>query len=886
MGATNVRKPAPGHNGRSLHHSVGNGTDPAHLPDEESNEPRAKASHQAGTPALPRGPLLGRAECLHGIRALLLQQHVGLLTLTGPGGVGKTRIALQVAADLGDAFADGVYFVALAPIRTPELVLDTIAHTFGIREIGADALEADVRAYLCNKQTLLVLDNFEQVVAAAPMVARLLQGCPQLKMLITSRVRLNCYHEHEYTVPPLQLPDLKAMAALDARDRVDYGVLPAVALFCLRAAAARPDFTLTPANALDVANICVSLDGLPLAIELAAARVKLLSPAALAARMDDRLALLTGGAHDLPPRQRTLRDEIAWSYDLLPADTQRLFRRLAVFSGGFTLEAGQAIGAAETAPAAGLLDGIAALVDHSLLRATEQPDGAMRFTMLETIREYAQERLAESGEMEAVRRRHAAYYLLQAETFEPQLGLSDSRQAGVAQFDAEIDNFRAALAWSTQAEQVQVEDAASIFGQRAEPSRTEIGLRLAGALIWYGLMGNRVGEIRQALASLLSQPSPASKARARVVWGAGFLALVHGEFAMARAYLEESTVMYRDIGDALGLAISLRELCIVAHCQHQPTFAIRCGEESVAIFRTLGSEGDLYVALDNLGTALAGHGEYAAARLLFDEEYEISRRRNDPSGIATALMSLGWLLAKEGDEQGAVAPLEQALALRRAIDEKWMIAETLSLLGEIAQRRGALTDAGRLYAEALGLGYEVGDKACMAHLLRQIASIAAARNRTEHAERLIGAAERLGSSKEGAIFHTLVAPDDPASPAPAAQAKPGAGAARVAWAHGRTMTVEEVISFALVTLDALEAEVAPPLNQPERVALRRDFGSLTTREIEVLQLLVRGMTYAQIAERLVVSRRTVNAHVTAIYRKLDVNSRNEATYAALQHGLS
>lgn len=889
MDASNDGKPVAGHNRRSVRQSIGKGTPLPHTSNAHGNEVVDQASRRAGTLTLPRGPLLGRALCLHVIRSLLLQQHVGLLMLTGPGGVGKTRVALQVAADLGDAFADGVFFVALAPISAADLVLGTIAHTLGIKATGADALEADVRAYLCHKQTLLVLDNFEQVVAAAPMVARLLQGCPQLKILVTSRVRLNSYHEHEYAVPPLQLPDLKAMAALDARERVNLGDLPALALFCLRAAAARPDFTLTPANALDVAKICVSLDGLPLAIELAAARVKLLSPAALAARMDDRLALLTGGAHDLPPRQRALRDEIAWSYELLPADTQRLFRRLAVFSGGFTLEAGQVIGAAETSPAADLLDGVAALVDHSLLRATEQPNGTMRFAMLETIREYAQERLAESGEMEEVRRCHAGHYLLLAEAFDLQLGEPDTKRAGVMHFESEIDNFRAALAWSAEAERAQVDDVARVAVNRPEqhaPARAEIGLRLAGALVSFGLMGNRVGEVRQALASALSHPSPAGKARARALWGAGFLALVHGEYAVARAYLEESVATYRNIGDALGLAIALRELCLVANCQRHPTFAIQCGEESVALFRTLDSEGDLYLALDNLGTALAGHGEYAAARLLFDEEYALCRMRNDPSGVAIALMSLGWLLAREDDEQGAIAPLEQALAICRSLDEKWSIAQTLSLLGEIVQRQGALANAGNLYAEALGLGYVVGDKAYMAHLLRQIASLALARNQIEQAARLVGAAERLASSKDGAIFLTLVAQADPASSAPAAPGVPGAGPSRAAWTDGPMMTVEEAISFALATLQTPEPEAAPETTRPERVTLRGDFGSLTAREIEVLQLLVRGMTYAQIADRLVVSRRTVNAHVTAIYRKLDVNSRNEATYAALQHGLS
>ena len=407
---------------------------------------------------LPRSPLVGREHAAAAVQTLLLQDTVALLTLTGPGGIGKTRLALQVATNLLDHFVDGVYFTSLAPIRDPQQVCAAIAQTLGVQEAAGPPLVDTLQDYLRDKQLLLVADNFEQVLPAASLIAELLRHCRGLKVLATSRTQLHLYGEHEYSVPPLALPHFSSADSperpklADLRPQLDLQALAAVAavaLFAQRAVEVEPDFALTAANAATVAAICIAVEGIPLAIELAAAKLKVLSPSALLARLKQRLALLTGGPRDMPARQRTLRDEIAWSYELLSQPEQMLFRRLASFSGGFTLRAAQAVGDPEGDLGIAVLDGVAGLLDQNLLKRSHQPDGEPRFGMLETIREFGLEQLAARGETDAAQHRHALYYLKLAESIGPSF-VSEDKDAGLVPLLAEMANLRSALAWSQQ----------------------------------------------------------------------------------------------------------------------------------------------------------------------------------------------------------------------------------------------------------------------------------------------------------------------------------------------------------------------------------------------------------------------------------------------------
>src|SRR5262245_1471679 len=567
------------------------------IPDFPADFPPLKSldSRSHNLPVQPT-PLIGRERVSAAACALLRRAEVRLLTLTGPGGTGKTRLGLQVAADLLEDFEDGVFFVPLAAIRDSALVASSIARTLRLQERAGQVLLDSLKESLQDKQMLLVLDNFEQVVAAAPLVAELLAACPRLKCLVTSRVVLRLSGEHEFPVPPLELPDPRHLPAVETLSQY-----AAVALFIQRALAVKPDFQVDNANAPAVAEICVRLDGLPLAIELAAARLKLLPPQAILARLGRRLELLRGGARDVPDRHQTLRQAIAWSYDLLEAGEQALFRRLAVFARGCTLEAAGAVchaghdHAAGPGPSLEMLDGVASLVDKSLLRQQEQASGEPRFRMLETIREYGLECLTASGEEPGVRRAHADYYLALVEAAEPAL-TGPEQATWLERLGAEHDNLRTALQWAE------------------ESGEAEIGLRLAGALCQFWLMHSHLREGQERLARLLglAEAAPRTAARAKARTRAGHLADNLSDYEAAHTFFEESLAIRRVLGEKGGIAAALNDLGWVAWHRNDYPASRALSEESLAIWRELGDKAGIATSLHNLGWVAYYQGNYEA----------------------------------------------------------------------------------------------------------------------------------------------------------------------------------------------------------------------------------------------------------------------------------
>ncbi|HVF99949.1 MAG TPA: tetratricopeptide repeat protein [Chloroflexia bacterium] len=739
-----------------------------------------------------RTAFVGREREVAALSSGLRRPEVRLFTLTGPPGSGKTRLALHVAAELLDEFQDGCFFVSLAPITDRDSVAPTISLALRVPQAAGSSAVESLLEYVRGRQLLLLLDNCEQVIEAAPLVADLLTWAPGLKIIATSRQAFRLYGEREMELPPMSLPDSQVPLAPDELMRYE-----AIRLFVDRAQAAKYDFALTADNAASVATICRRLDGLPLGIELAASHVKSLSPEEMAARLESRLELLEGGPIDSPPRHQTVRNAIAWSYDLLDEAERGLFRRLAVFKGGFTLaavegvagfEAGHApVGPEEqhTGPAAAL----ESLASKSLVQVGAGPDGAPRYWLLGTIGEYAWEQLASSREAEELQGRHMAYYLKLVEQAEPQLR-GPAQTLWLDLLDVEYDNLRAALRYCAQSGDAYA------------------GLCLSGGLWRFWLVRGYLAEGRGQLAAALAvaQDSPGArlsrrhdprgyvKARAKALNGAGVLAGVQGDYATATAFFEEGLALYRRLDDRPNIAGMLGNLGNIAKSQGDYSRARALQEESLAIRRELNDRQGMAASLANLGNVAHAQGDFTYARSLHEESLGIARQLGDGWGVATTLNNLGTVAHEQGDLEAARAFFEESLAMRRALGDRRGIAKSLHNIGSVVKDLKAYDDAASRCRESLAIYSELGDRTGAAVCLESLAGIASLRGQAQRAALLGGAAEALREALGGPIPTAQQAEHD--ALVAAARRQLGEVAFAQAWKKGRGLTLEEAIALA------------------------------------------------------------------------------------------
>jgi predicted ATPase/DNA-binding CsgD family transcriptional regulator len=755
-----------------------------------------------------------------------MDEAVPLQTMTGPGGVGKTRLALAIAQDVATSFADGVVWVDLAPLADAALVPTTIASALSVTPVPSRPLREDLARALRPRQLLLLLDNCEHVLdETAALVGFLLPRCPTLRVLATSRAPLHLQGEQILPIEPLPLPEANggSLATLAEND--------AVRLFVARARAVRPAFALTEANAHAVATLCRQLDGLPLAIELAAARSTVLTPEALLAQMADRLHLLRGGARDAPARQQTMRDTIAWSYGLLPPAEQSLFRRLAVFVGGFTLSAAEAVGGrfAEGGAATPLersdppsppsvLDGLTSLADHSLVRLVDALQSEPRYAMLETVREFALEQLAASGEADVIRGKHAAWYLALAEEEAEEALRGGPHQAHwLDRFEAELPNLRGALGWLE------------------ETGDMEAMMRLAGALggLWFWGSHRREGAawLERALAAADVTPTPGrGKALLVLAWQGMEQGGLH-----AVDYAAESVAVWTALGDAWRAADARLALGQILEYRADYERAIPLLEEAAREWDALGDPVRAAWAISFLGQAALDHEDAPRAEALYAESLGRLRQGGVAGGVSGELHQLGEVAAMRGDVKVAAA----------------YYAESLDGTGTQENLVGKLVATGRLAA--------VGGHA-------------------ETAARVLGAAEAIADT----IGYVRRRPEQERLDRDAAVARAALGDARfeAAWAAGEALPAERAVAEALAVLACLGAAAAPSTTTPATVS-----ASLSPREHQVLVLVCEHLTDPQIAERLFLSPRTVESHVASLLRKLDVANRHDAAAAAVRLGL-
>jgi predicted ATPase/DNA-binding XRE family transcriptional regulator len=721
----------------------------------------------------PLTRLIGREHEVTTIRSSLLHKEVRLVTLVGPPGIGKSRLGIQVATDLLHAFPDGVFFVALAPINDLLLVAPTIANTLGVKEQMAQSLVTGLIDYLRDRRLLLVLDNFEHMLGAAAVVAEVLIACPGLKVLATSRAPLHIRGERLFPVPSLALPapshELTASAVAGCA---------AIELFVERAQAVSPDFALTDANADDIAAICAALDGLPLAIELVAARIRPLTPRTLLTRLNHRLALLTDGPRDLPLRQQTLRGTIDWSYNLLDAGEQELFARLAVFVGGCSLRAAEEVCNAMGDLPLTVLDGLAALADKNLLRQEERVDGERYFMFLETIREYALERLIERDEEQAIRELYAAYYLTLVETANTHL-TGDEQELWLDRLEAEHDNFRAALDWYTQRGAV---DAA---------------LRLIAVLWKFWHIRSHQIEGRRWIALVLGmEGSHNPQVRAQVFYGAGWIALDdQGDFLQAKVFFDESLALFRSQQDMPGVAKALHGVGMTLDAQGKHAEAATLFNESLVLYQRQEDDEGIAWSLDHLGNASLCLDDHERAQALFEESLAIFQKLKHSWGMAISLHHQGIAVLAQRDHARALDVFNESLALFEELGNSWGIAASFDHLGYTTLSADDLQRAEAYFDKSLMLYFSDEDRNGMARSVSGLGSVAVAQRLLERAATLFGAAHAR-SEVSGVRMDPVVRATYDRDMA-TLRAQLDKDLLDQAWTKGQTMTVSQMIAFAL-----------------------------------------------------------------------------------------
>jgi excisionase family DNA binding protein len=834
---------------------------------------------------------VGRSDALRSLASLLRAEDVRLVTLTGPGGVGKTRLALEATREVSSEFTDGTVFVALATLRDPGMIPSTVVQALGLRETDATPPMARLMGALRDRHLLLILDNFEHLAGpvAKTCVTDLLLACAGLTALITSRTLLNLSGEHAFIVPSLALPQVgesrsrgverktarreinhpspithhpttpppqvantgRGDAALDLIEQSE-----AVQLFVERARAAWTDFSLTAENAAAVTAICERVDGLPLAIELAAARSAVLSPVTLLRRLERRLPLLSGGPDDQPDRLRTMRDAIAWSYDLLDASTQALFRRLAVFVGGFTVEAAEYLSgqmASESAALTSVVDALAALLTGSLLQRGEQPDGESRFTLLETVREFALEQLQRSGDEASARAAHAAWCFHFMDQVKPELWVATDGQI-LHRIDLEHDNLRATLTWALVHDPELALQLASMlapfWAKRCHWNEGRTWLKraletgsgegtVARAIVagQAGMLAGEQGDVEEARCFLrqglaLADQLGDDRNAANSLRGLGILASNESDFVQAEGAFSEALVRFRLVGDETGIARCLNDLGLIAARQGDQDRAIALQEESLPIARNIGDEWQVCIVLGNLGEAYYDSGNYARGEVLSREALDLARRLGDPIGVAINLYNLGNCALQSGDTAAAIDHYRETLVSTRELGEQHLASRALDRLAVALHQLGASRPAARLFGAAAAIREALGDS-------------------------LFAEEEAYLTAQTQEVRDEL-----------------GEPVFQAAWASGRSLPFEvaitEAMSFADSALLLARATPAPAI------------AGLTRREQDVLRLVADGRSDKEIADALFVTRRSASKYVSVILSKLGVASRTAAAALVLR----